>query len=89
MAANNLAQLKSQLRTALQQVAQRENVLAAAAEKRAIVPQTIAQVDALTTKLTEALEELRARRAELEKAAEPTGATAAKATKATKANKSK
>lgn len=70
MAPGELRRLKAQLRTTRQQVSQREKVLAAAAEQRAIVPQTVEQVDALEKKLSEALEELRARRAELQKAAE-------------------
>jgi hypothetical protein len=73
MAAKELAVLKNQLRRTMQQVSRRENVLAAAAEQGAIVPQTIAQVDALEQKLSEALEELRARRAELQKAAPAEG----------------
>jgi prefoldin subunit 5 len=55
----------------MQQVSQRENVLAAASEAQAIVPQTLAQVDALQQKLTEAMDELRTRRAEIEKNAAP------------------
>jgi len=54
----------------MKQVSEREKALAAAAEKRAVVPETVEQVDALEKKLSEALEELRARRAELQKAAE-------------------
>ena len=69
MSASDLANLKTQLRVAMQKVGQRENVLAAAAEARAIVPQTLAQVDALQQKLSEAMDELRARRSEIEKAA--------------------
>jgi hypothetical protein len=71
MAAGDLARLKNQLQLAMQQVNQRENVLAAAAEAQAIVPQTLAQVDALQQKLGEAMEELRARRAEIQKNAAP------------------
>ena len=78
MAPAQLRRLKAQLRTAMQQVSQREKVLAAAAEKGAVVPQTVEQVDALEKKLSEALYELRARRAELQKAA---------ATKAQESNK--
>lgn len=74
MAAGDLANLKAQLRLTIQRVSQRENVLAAATEARAIVPQTLEQVDALEQKLSEAMEELRARRAEIQKAAAPTGA---------------
>ncbi|MGI8990600.1 MAG: hypothetical protein ACR2I2_13605 [Bryobacteraceae bacterium] len=74
MAAGDLAKLKSQLTLAMQQVGKRENLLAAAAERNAIVPQTLAQVDALEQKLSEAMEELRARRAEIQKTAEPKGA---------------
>jgi len=70
MAPGELQRLKTQLRATMQQVSQREKVLAAAAEKGAIVPQTVEQVDALEKKLSEALEELRQRRAELQKAAE-------------------
>jgi hypothetical protein len=70
MSAAQLARLKSQLRVAMKQVAQRENVLATAAEKRAVTPHTVEQVDALEKKLSQALDELRARRAELKKAAE-------------------
>ena len=73
MAAGDLAKLKAQLRLAMKQVSQRESVLAAAAEARAAVPQTLAQVDALEQKLSEAMEELRARRAEIQKAAGPGG----------------
>ena len=51
----------------LQQVNQREEALRAAAEGAALQPQTIAEVDALETKLSEALDELRSRRAELQK----------------------
>jgi hypothetical protein len=69
MSAGQLVILKNQLRTAMKQVASREQELAAAAERRAMVPQTVEQVDALEKKLSEALEELRARRAELQKAA--------------------
>jgi hypothetical protein len=71
MAAGDLARLKSQLQVAMQQVNQRESVLAAAAEAQAIVPQTLAQIDALQQKLTEAMEELKARRADIQKSAEP------------------
>ena len=73
MAAKDLARLKNQLHAAMQEIRRRENVLAHAAEKRAIVPKTISQVDALEEKLSGALEELRARRAELQKAAEAEG----------------
>lgn len=69
MAGSQLASLKAQLRAAMQQVSRRESVLAAAAEARAVVPQTLAQVDALEQKLTEAMDELRTRRAEIQKAA--------------------
>lgn len=69
MAAGDLAILKNQLLLAMQQVNQRESVLVAAAEADAIVPQTVAQVDALQQKLSEAMDELRARRGELQKAA--------------------
>jgi hypothetical protein len=69
MAAGDLATLKAQLRRAMQQVGQREKALAAMAERGAIVPQTVAQVDALEKKLSEAMEELKARRAEIENAA--------------------
>jgi chromosome segregation ATPase len=73
MAAGDLANLKAQLHLAMKQVAERETALAAAAEARATVPQTLAQVDALEQKLSEAIEELRARRAEIQKAAGPAG----------------
>jgi len=69
MPANELGVLKNQLRFAMQQVNQREGVLQAAAERAARQPQTMAEVDALEKKLSEALEELRSRRVELEKAA--------------------
>lgn len=69
MAAGDLANLKSQLRLAMQQVSQRESELAAAEESAAMVPQTLAQVDALEQKLTEAMEELRARRTAIQTAA--------------------
>ena len=69
MAPAELARLKSQLRQTMQQVKQREQALAAAAEQRAVVPQTIDQVEALEKKLSEALEELRQRRSELQKSA--------------------
>ncbi len=71
MAASDLAKLKTQLSLAMKQVSQRESVLAAAAEAKAVVPQTLAQVDALEQKLSEAMEELRARRVEIQKAAGP------------------
>jgi len=70
MPAHELGVLKNQLRFAMQQVNQREGVLQAAAERAARQPQTIAEVDALEKKLSDALEELRSRRAELQKAAE-------------------
>jgi hypothetical protein len=70
MRIEELALLKKQLQITMQQVAQRERVLATAAEQQAAVPRTVEQVDALEKKLSEALEELRARRAELQKAAE-------------------
>ena len=73
MAAGDLANLKAQLRLTIQRVNQRENVLAAVAEAKAIVPQTLEQVDALEQKLSEAMEELRARRAEIQKAAASAG----------------
>ena len=73
MAPGDLANLKTQLRMAMQQVSQREVDLAAMEESAAIVPQTLAQVDALEQKLTEAMEELRARRAEIQKAAGTAG----------------
>lgn len=57
----------------LQQVNQRGEVLRAAAERAALQPETIAEVDALETKLSEALNELRSRRAELQKAADAEG----------------
>jgi hypothetical protein len=65
MAADDLAVLKNQLRIAMQQVDQREEALRAA--DAALQPQTIAEVDALEKKLSEALDELRTRRAELQK----------------------
>jgi hypothetical protein len=71
MAPGDLQRLKAQLRATMQQVSQREKVLADTAEKRAIVPQTLEQVDALEKKLSEALDELRARRTELLRAAQP------------------
>jgi hypothetical protein len=81
MAAGDLARLKSQLQVAMQQVNQRESVLAAAAEAQAIVPQTLAQIDALQQKLTEAMEELKARRADIQKSAEPAAPKPADGTK--------
>jgi hypothetical protein len=69
MAGGDLVVLRDQLHLAMQQVNQREEVLRAAAERAALQPETIAEVDALETKLSEALNELRARRAELQKAA--------------------
>ena len=77
MAAGDLARLKSQLQLAMQQVNQRESALAAAAEAQAVVPQTLAQVDALQQKLSEAMDELRARRAEIQKSATPAPAAPA------------
>jgi hypothetical protein len=71
MAASDLAKLKSQLQLAMQQVSQRENVLGAAAEAQATVPQTLAQVDALQQKLSEAMDELRARRDWIQKSGAP------------------
>jgi hypothetical protein len=71
MAAGDLARLKVQLQSVLQQIGRRETVLAAAAEAQAVVPQTLEQIDALQQKLSEAMEELRARRAEIQKSAEP------------------
>ncbi len=70
MGADDLAVLKTQLRLAMQQVDQREETLRTAAEGAALQPQTIAEVDALETKLSEALDELRARRAKLQKSGE-------------------
>ena len=67
MAADDLAVLKDQLRIAMQQVDRREEALRAAAQGAALQPQTIAEVDALEKKLSEALDELRTRRAELQK----------------------
>ena len=55
----------------MQQVERHEEALRAAAERAALQPETIAEVDALEKKLSEALEELRSRRAELEKPTEP------------------
>jgi hypothetical protein len=73
MGGDELARLKSQLRVVLQQVGQRASVLAAAEERAALVPQTLAQVDALEQKLTEAMDELRARRAQIQKASDQQG----------------
>ena len=67
MAADDLAVLKNQLGIAMQQVDRREEALRAAAQGAALQPQTIAEVDALEKKLSEALDELRTRRAELQK----------------------
>jgi hypothetical protein len=67
MNAQALARLKDQLRTTMQQVGRREQALAARVEANAIEPKTVEQFDALETKLTEALEELRARRTQLQK----------------------
>jgi hypothetical protein len=67
MAAGDLAVLRNQLRVAMQQVDRREEALRAAAQAAALQPQTIAEVDALEKKLSEALDELRARRAELQR----------------------
>jgi hypothetical protein len=82
MNAAELSLLKSQLRQTMQQMSERHKTLATMAEQRAIVPQTVAQVDALEQKLKEALEELRARRAELQKQAETKGKTTDKEGKA-------
>jgi chromosome segregation ATPase len=71
MGATDLAKLKMQLKLAMQQVSRRDKALAAAAEAKAIVPQTVEQIDALQQKLTEAMDELRARRAEIQKSAAP------------------
>ena len=71
MGSADLAKLKAQLQSAMRRVSQREGVLAAAAEAQAVVPQTVAQIDALQQKLTEAMDELRARRAEIQKTAAP------------------
>lgn len=70
MGSDELYKLKSQLRVVLKQVSQRATVLAAAEERAALEPQTLAQVDALEQKLSEALDDLRARRAEIQKASE-------------------
>jgi len=70
MAVGDLARLKAQLQSVLQQIGRRETVLAAAAEAQAVVPQTLEQIDALQQKLSEAMEELRARRAAIQKSAE-------------------
>jgi len=71
MGATDLAKLKMQLKLAMQQVSRREKALATAAEAKAIVPQTVEQIDALQQKLTEAMDELRARRAEIQNSAAP------------------
>lgn len=70
MAPAQLARLKAQLRAKTLRIKKRESVLAEAAEKRALAPETVEQVDSLEKMLSEALEALRARRAELQKAAE-------------------
>jgi hypothetical protein len=70
MSGGELAKLKSQLRVVLQQVSQRASVLAASEERAALIPQTLAQVDALEQKLSEAMDELRVRREEIQKATE-------------------
>jgi hypothetical protein len=70
MQANELAVLKAQLRLAMRQVTQREEVLRRAADQMARQPRTIAEVEALQKKLGEAMEDLRARRAEIQKKGE-------------------
>jgi hypothetical protein len=70
MAAGDLAVLKNQLVLAMRQVSQRENVLQRAAEAAARQPQTVAEVDALEKKLSDALEELRQRRTQLQQTEE-------------------
>jgi hypothetical protein len=70
MDAGDLAVLRNELRIAMQQVDRREEALRAAAQGAALQPQTIAEVDALEKKLSEALDELRTRRAELQKSTE-------------------
>lgn len=72
MSGDELAKLKSQLRTVLKQVSRRASVLAAAEERAARVPQTLAEMDALEQKLSEAMDELRARRAQIQNAASST-----------------
>jgi hypothetical protein len=67
MGVDSLALLKRQLRAAMQQVGRREKAIDAAAERAALVPQTVAEVDKLEKKLSEAMEELRKRRAALQK----------------------
>lgn len=73
MAPAQLARLKEQLRASAARIKKRESVLAEAAEKKALEPRTVEQVDSLEKLLSEALEALRARRAELQKSAEPKG----------------
>jgi hypothetical protein len=75
MSNDELAKLKSQLRGVLQQVSRRASVLAAAEERAALIPQTLAEVDALEQKLSEAMDELRARRTQIQNAAGSTAET--------------
>jgi hypothetical protein len=75
MSSDELAQLKSQLRGVMQQVSRRASVLAAAEERAALIPQTLAEVDALEQKLSEAMEELRVRRTQIQNAAGSTAET--------------
>jgi hypothetical protein len=68
MGVDDLERLKTQLRSTMKMINQREQVLAAAADRRAMEPQTVEQIDALEKMMSEAMDELRARRLKISQA---------------------